>query len=76
MRNSLAVQIRNAGQYLLKAAFNFAWRHSALLNCGIEVTAWTEFHHLAPMLVFVLDKVHGFDYVDMMESRGDAKLGC
>ena len=67
MRNSLAVQIRNAGQYLLKAAFNFAWRHSALLNCGIEVTAWTEFHHLAPMLVFVLDQIDRLDDIDVMQ---------
>ena len=74
MSNALAMEVRHPSQDLLEATLDFTWGHAALLDGRVKVSSWAEFHHFAPMLAFILNKINGLDDVDMVQSRGDAKF--
>ena len=74
MGNTLAMKIRNASQDLLEAALDFAGRHAAAFDRRIEISARTELHDLAPVLVLVLDEVDGLDDVHVVQRRGYTEL--
>jgi hypothetical protein len=74
MRDALAVQVRDAAEDLLEAAFDFTGRHPALLDRGIEVSTRAELHHLTPMLVFILHEINRLDNVDVVQRRRNAEL--
>jgi hypothetical protein len=73
--DALAVQVCDAVQNLLEAAFDFRRRHAAFLDRGVEVAAGTKLHHFAPVLVFILNEVNGLDNVDVVQRRRYAELG-
>lgn len=68
MGDALAVKISNPIEHLFETALHFARGHSTLFDGSIEVTARTEFHHLAPMLIFVFDEVDGFNNIGVVKS--------
>jgi hypothetical protein len=65
--NTLGVEVRNALQNLPEAALNFARGHAPSLDRCVEIATRTELHDLAPVLIFVLDKIDGLDDVDVMQ---------
>ena len=62
----LGMEVGNSVQDLLEATFNFARRHTAFLDRGVEVTTGAEFHDLTPVLILVLDEIYGLNDVDVM----------
>ena len=75
MGNTLTVEVLDTAQDLLKAALDFTWAHAALLDSRIQVATGTKLHDLAPLMVFILDKVDGLDDVDVMQSGGNTEFG-
>jgi len=63
---ALGMKIVDSGDKLPEATFGLACGHTTLLDCYIQVTAWTVFHHLAPALLVVLDKVDSLNNVDVV----------
>jgi hypothetical protein len=61
------VEVRKTLQNLTETTLDFARGHAPFLNCCIEIATRTKLHDLAPVLVFVLDKVNGLDNVDVMQ---------
>jgi hypothetical protein len=66
MGDALTVEIRDARKHLPEAAFDFAWRHTTLLDRSIEIPTRAKFHDLTPMLVLVLNEIHCLNNVDMV----------
>lgn len=66
MSYPLAMQVLDTSENLLEAALNLARRHAALLDCGIQVTTRTKFHHLTPVFVLVLNQVDSFNDIHMV----------
>jgi len=65
--NTLGVEVRKTLQNLTEATLDFARGHAPFLNRRIEIATRTKLHDLAPVLIFVLDKVDGLDNVDVMQ---------
>jgi len=76
MSYTLAVQICNTAEDLLEAAFDLGARHSSLLDGSVQIATRAILHDFAPVLIFVLNEVHSLDDVHVMQSRGNAELGC
>ncbi len=75
MSDTLPVQIRNASDNLLEAALDLGRTHTTLLDGSIQVTTRTELHDFTPVMIVVLNEVHSFHDINMMQSRRDAKFG-
>jgi hypothetical protein len=67
MCDTLRVQIRNAGENLFETTLNLAWRHMSLLDGGVEISARTEFHDFAPVLVLILNEVDSLNNVNVVQ---------
>ena len=63
---ALLVQVLYTSQHLPETALDFTRRHCSVLDRGIKVSAGTEFHHFAPVLIFVVNKIHGLNDVGVM----------
>jgi hypothetical protein len=74
MSYALAMEVRHASQDLLEAALDFTWGHAASLDGRVKVSAGTEFHHFAPMLGLILNKINSLDNVDVVQCRRDTKF--
>lgn len=72
--HTLAVQVANTRQDLSEAAFDLARAHTTLLDCSVQVPARAELHHLAPVLILVLNQVNSLDDIDVVKGRRNAKL--
>jgi hypothetical protein len=73
--NTLRMEVGNSLQDLLEATLGFAWRHTPFLDRGVEVTTGTEFHDLAPVLIFILNEIYSLNDVDVMEGGRYTKFG-
>jgi hypothetical protein len=75
MRYTHRMQVLDAVQDLLESAFNFSDTHVALFDRSVEISSGTVFHHFTPMMLFVLDEIHCFDDICVVESGRDAEFG-
>jgi hypothetical protein len=75
MGHALAMQVREAADDLFETTFDLGLGHAASFDRGVEISAWAKLHYFAPTQMFVLDEVHGFDDVYVVQGRGYTKLG-
>lgn len=75
MGDTLAVEVVDASEDLLEAAFDLRWRHAAAFDRSIEITARAELHNFTPVQLLVLDEINRLDDVDVMKGRRNAELG-
>ena len=75
MSNTLAMEIRYAGDNLLEAALDLGRAHATFLDGSIQIASGTEFHYFTPIMILVLDEIHSFDDVRVVKRGRNAKLG-
>ena len=72
--DSLSVDVAQAGEELLEAAFDLGSAHIAPMNGSVQIPACAKLHDFAPDTVLILQKIDRLDDIGMMEGRRNAKL--
>lgn len=75
MRDALRVEILDTHEKLLEATLALTRTHLTLFNRSVEVSTGAVLHDFAPVMCFVLYEIHRLDNINVVERRGDAKLG-
>ena len=74
MGDSLSVEVAQASEELLEAAFDLGCAHTAFANGSVQISTCAILHDFAPCMVLILHKIDRLNDIGVMKGRRNAKL--